>query len=108
MWYACVCVCVIESALETLTYAAHADTQKLSKQAIYCLHRGDFKGADSKLKAAMEAADKLKPIVDSEPSLRNGGSFSSAMEEVRTACGHARSLALLTRGLVDDATEIQR
>lgn len=60
-----------------------ADTQKLSKQAIYCLHRGDIQGAEKKLKAAMDAADKLKPVVEGEPSLRNGGSFSSAMEEVR-------------------------
>eukprot|EP00892_Ulva_mutabilis_P003662 jgi/Ulvmu1/1668/UM114_0041.1 len=57
------------------------DTQKLSKQAIYCLHRGDFDGASDKLEKAQKAAEKLKDIVEAEPSLRMGGSYSNSLEE---------------------------
>ena len=60
-----------------------ADTQKLAKQAIYSLHRGDFDGASAKLAKAKAVANKLKPTVDAEPSLRMGGSYSASLEEVR-------------------------
>jgi predicted translin family RNA/ssDNA-binding protein len=59
-----------------------ADTQKLSKQAIYCLHRGDIKGAETKLKKAIDAAQKLEPLVTAEPSLRLQGSYCGCLEEV--------------------------
>ena len=54
----------------------------MAKQAIYCLHRGDNEGAAKKLEKAKEAADKLKPIVEAESSLRACGSYSSSLEEV--------------------------
>eukprot|EP01025_Chloroclados_australasicus_P034491 TRINITY_DN35232_c0_g1_i1.p1 TRINITY_DN35232_c0_g1~~TRINITY_DN35232_c0_g1_i1.p1 ORF type:complete len:322 (-),score=32.62 TRINITY_DN35232_c0_g1_i1:195-1160(-) len=57
------------------------DTLKLSKQAIYCMHRGDIEGARKKLADGMTHAEKLRPIVDAEYELRSGGSYSSAMEE---------------------------
>jgi len=46
------------------------------------LHRGDFDGAADKLEKAQKAAEKLKPIVEAEPSLRMGGSYSNSLEEV--------------------------
>jgi predicted translin family RNA/ssDNA-binding protein len=65
------------------TLLATADTQKLSKQAIYCLHRGDLDGATAKLQKAQAVAEKLGPIVDAEFALRSCGSYSSSLEEVR-------------------------
>lgn len=73
----------LEAALRCRAWACSADTQKLSKQAIYCLHRGDFDGAAAKLQKAQEAAEKLKGIVEAEPSLRMGGSYSNSLEEAR-------------------------
>ena len=99
--------------------ACSADTQKLAKQAIYCLHRGDIKGAAAKLEKAKAAADKLKPIVEAEPSLRLCGSHCASLEEV---CCHDAASRLrhssvnlnlqsnlsVGQRLSDDTTEIQR
>lgn len=65
-----------------LNLMCSADIQKLAKQAIYCLHRGDMEGAATKLSKAETGAEKLKPIVDAESTLRTSGSYSSSLEEV--------------------------
>lgn len=58
-----------------------ADVQKLSKQAIFSLHRGNGEEAAKRLDQAVKAAQQILPLIEQEPTLR-GGSFSSAMEEV--------------------------
>jgi len=64
------------------TLAPFADIQKLSKQAIYALHRGDGEDAAAKLVRAEELACKLAAFIGDDSSLRHG-SFSAALEEVR-------------------------
>ena len=56
------------------------DMQKAAKTAIYCLHRGDGQGADRDLALVEAAAAELQPIIDAEPTLRQGG-FSASIEE---------------------------
>jgi predicted translin family RNA/ssDNA-binding protein len=60
------------------------DIQKLSKQAIFSLHRGNDKEAASRLVAAKAAAEELAPLIARSPTLRHG-SFSNAMEEYAEA-----------------------
>lgn len=61
------------------------DGQKAAKQAIYALHREDFKKAE-KLIADCEKCilEELTPIVDKEPQLRYG-SFANVLEEYAEA-----------------------
>ncbi|KAG1662772.1 hypothetical protein FOA52_006798 [Chlamydomonas sp. UWO 241] len=74
------------------------DMQKLSKNAIFSLHRGDLAGADVQIASAEGIARELLPTVDTAPSLRQG-SFGSACEEwaeaviFRTYLAEARVLA---------------
>lgn len=57
------------------------DGQKAAKQAIYALHRGDFKKCAMLLNQCEKCiSEELVPIVNEEPSLR-GGSFSNVLEE---------------------------
>lgn len=57
------------------------DVQKLSKQAIYSLQRGEMDTARQQLEKASGLAHGIKiELVDEEPSLRTG-SFSNSMEE---------------------------
>ena len=56
------------------------DLLKHSKQAIYCLHRDDIKGAEEHLQAAEVVKRKLDPEMAKDADLRTGG-FSSALEE---------------------------
>jgi predicted translin family RNA/ssDNA-binding protein len=57
------------------------DGQKAAKQAIYALHRGDYKKCSTLLNQCEKCIIReLVPIVDEEPSLR-GGSFSNVLEE---------------------------
>mmetsp|Transcript_15496 Transcript_15496/g.46791 ORF Transcript_15496/g.46791 Transcript_15496/m.46791 type:complete len:151 (-) Transcript_15496:121-573(-) len=59
------------------------DVGKLAKQAIFSLHRSDFKGASDKLEKAEKFAAAIRDdILAEEPNLRHG-SFSAAMEEVK-------------------------
>merc|ERR1712072_121269 len=60
------------------------DVQKLSKQAIFSLHRKDFKRAEDQLDKAAEIAKSLVPLVEGEPTLR-GGSFGNSLEEYAEA-----------------------
>lgn len=60
------------------------DIQKLSKQAIFSLHRKDVEKASKQIEDAMEAAKEIEPVVQANPTLR-GGSFSSALEEYAEA-----------------------
>lgn len=60
---------------------SHADIGKLSKQAIFSLHRLKDDEAAQRLQKAEEGAKELAPIIQGEPDLRYG-SFSAAMEEV--------------------------
>ncbi|KAH7618827.1 putative Translin [Nannochloris sp. 'desiccata'] len=60
------------------------DIQKLSKQAIYSLHRGDDFDASNKLKLAETAAAELAPLISQSPTLRHG-SFSNSIEEYAEA-----------------------
>eukprot|EP01041_Mallomonas_annulata_P010026 gene10026-20875_t len=56
------------------------DTQKLSKQAIFAVHRGAMADAASKLKEAKLVITAVAAIVDKEPSLR-AGAYSASLEE---------------------------
>ena len=58
--------------------------QKASKQAIFSLHRKDFKGASAKLSSALKAATALLPLIQAEPTLRFG-SYANALEEYAEA-----------------------
>ncbi len=60
------------------------DVQKLSKQAIFSLHRKDFARAKEQLDKAQATAETLLPVVEGEPTLR-GGSFGNALEEYAEA-----------------------
>eukprot|EP00208_Stichococcus_sp_RCC1054_P006142 CAMPEP_0206139172 /NCGR_PEP_ID=MMETSP1473-20131121/4887_1 /ASSEMBLY_ACC=CAM_ASM_001109 /TAXON_ID=1461547 /ORGANISM="Stichococcus sp, Strain RCC1054" /LENGTH=223 /DNA_ID=CAMNT_0053532835 /DNA_START=215 /DNA_END=886 /DNA_ORIENTATION=- len=61
------------------------DVGKLAKQAIFSLHRSDFKGASDKLEKAEKFAAAIRDdILAEEPNLRHG-SFSAAMEEYAEA-----------------------
>jgi predicted translin family RNA/ssDNA-binding protein len=61
------------------------DVQKAAKQAIFALHRGDGARASALLRDASVAVRELRPLVDADPMLRHGGSFSSALEELAEA-----------------------
>jgi predicted translin family RNA/ssDNA-binding protein len=56
------------------------DVQKLSKQAIFSIHRGNLKGAAGQLDEALEKAKVIMQVVSQHPSLRNGA-FSNSLEE---------------------------
>ncbi|QDZ18636.1 translin-like protein [Chloropicon primus] len=60
------------------------DVQKLSKQAIFSLHRKDFDRARQQLDDAQGIAESLLPTVVAEPTLRQG-SYSNALEEFAEA-----------------------
>ncbi|GAB4820549.1 hypothetical protein N2152v2_007595 [Parachlorella kessleri] len=68
------------------------DIGKLSKQAIFSLHRGALDEAASRLEGAQKAASELLPIIRSNPTLRQG-SFSAAIEEYAEACAFREYLA---------------
>lgn len=58
------------------------DAQKKAKQAIYALHRGDYKRADKLLEECESITKKdLIPIVEEERSLRLGSSLGGVLEE---------------------------
>jgi len=56
------------------------DVTKLSKHAIFALHRKDFDKAETQLKDALAKAMELSPIIEEEPTLRKG-SFAGGIEE---------------------------
>lgn len=56
------------------------DVQKLSKQAVFAVHRGSNTEAAAKIAAAKAIARDLMDIVALEPTLR-AGSFSNSLEE---------------------------
>ena len=56
------------------------DIQKLSKQAIFSMHRGAHEEAAQRLAAAKAGALELVPIIQANPMLRPG-SYSAAVEE---------------------------
>lgn len=56
------------------------DIQKLSKQAIFSMHRGAHEEAAQRLAAAKAGALELVPIIKGNPMLRPG-SYSAAIEE---------------------------
>lgn len=60
------------------------DIQKLSKQAIFSLHRGNDEEAASRLGCAKKTAEELAPLIARSPTLRQG-SFSNAIEEYAEA-----------------------
>lgn len=60
------------------------DVQKLSKQAIFSLHRGNDDEAAKRLAGAEAAAAELLPLIEATPALR-GGSFAAACEEYAEA-----------------------
>jgi len=62
------------------------DAQKKAKQAIYALHRGDYKRADTLLGECESITKKdLIPIVEEERSLRLGSSLGGVLEEYAEA-----------------------
>ncbi len=58
------------------------EVQKLSKTAIYALHRGEK--VSDKLSRAQSVIDKFVPLIQSHPELRKG-TFSCALEEFAEA-----------------------
>jgi predicted translin family RNA/ssDNA-binding protein len=60
------------------------DVQKLSKQAIFSLHRGNDKEADERIRSAKKTAEELLPLIAECPTLRPG-SFANAVEEYAEA-----------------------
>lgn len=60
------------------------DILKLSKQAIFSLHRDDFKEAASKLEKAEKITAKLRKVSSKAPE-RYSGSFKGALEEYSEA-----------------------
>jgi predicted translin family RNA/ssDNA-binding protein len=60
------------------------DITKLSKQAIYSLHRGETATAEAQLSDAEKVIAKLSGEIADEPTLRTGG-FSAGMEEYAEA-----------------------
>jgi predicted translin family RNA/ssDNA-binding protein len=61
------------------------DGQKAAKQAIYALHRQDFKAAERLIEACEKCViEDLNPIVNEEPQLRYG-SFANVLEEYAEA-----------------------
>lgn len=60
------------------------DFQKLAKQAIFSLHRNDQKTAEKQLATAEGIAKELLPIIEKNPTLRQG-SFGNAVEEYAEA-----------------------
>lgn len=56
------------------------DVQKLSKQAIFSVHRGKLQEAKAQMDKATQIAEPLLAIVASHPTLRNGA-FGNSLEE---------------------------
>ena len=56
------------------------DVQKLSKQAIFSVHRNKLDSAEEQLQKAISLANPLHAIVKEHPTLRDG-SFSNSLEE---------------------------
>ncbi len=69
--------------MPAVTDVSH-DRQKLSKNAIFALHRGDLEGAEKQISGAESIAKDLLPTVEACASLRQG-SFGSACEEYAEA-----------------------
>jgi len=67
------------------------DITKLSKQAIYSLHRDDRKAAKQQLADAEKVIAKLLVQVKKDPALRTGG-FSASLEEYVEAKAFLRFL----------------
>ncbi|GBF91780.1 translin [Raphidocelis subcapitata] len=61
------------------------DAQKLSKQAVFSLHRGDGAAAARQIAEAERVARELLPLVRLQPALRFGA-FAAALEEYAEAC----------------------
>eukprot|EP00753_Platysulcus_tardus_P006504 PLAT14252.1.p2 GENE.PLAT14252.1~~PLAT14252.1.p2 ORF type:complete len:232 (+),score=91.16 PLAT14252.1:36-698(+) len=82
------------------------DVLKLSKHAIFSMHRGQMDKASSQLADAEALARDLLPMVEEEPSLRRGA-FGNAMEEYAEArlfqyyLLHSRVMPFEELGLVD-------
>ena len=60
------------------------DIQKLSKQAIFSLHRGDADQAEQRIGNALAVSKELSPLIAGDVRLRSG-SYSHAMEEFAEA-----------------------
>ena len=73
------------------------DVQKLSKQAIYSLHRDDFARAESQLAEARAAIVGINAFVGTSAMLR-GGSFSASLEEYAEALIFKHFLAAYVPG----------
>lgn len=56
------------------------DVQKLSKQAIFSVQRGQIGAAESKLTQARALAETLNQVIEVHPTLR-AGAFSNSLEE---------------------------
>lgn len=56
------------------------DVQKLSKQAIFSIHRGNLEGSQKQLDDAYVKALAILALIEKTPTLRNG-SFSNSLEE---------------------------
>eukprot|EP01126_Amoeba_proteus_P051092 TRINITY_DN6085_c0_g1_i5.p1 TRINITY_DN6085_c0_g1~~TRINITY_DN6085_c0_g1_i5.p1 ORF type:complete len:236 (+),score=66.62 TRINITY_DN6085_c0_g1_i5:497-1204(+) len=56
------------------------DAQKASKQAIFSVHRGQLKPAESQLEIARKVLQEMSTVIEKEPELRYGA-YAGAVEE---------------------------
>jgi len=75
---------------------------KISKAAIYSLHRKDVKEAENQLKTAKSAISQLKKTIATDPHLATVGSYSEALEEYVEASCYAGFL----KGKLPSPTEL--
>lgn len=78
------------------------DVQKLSKQAIFSVHRGKLGDSQKQQQQAVKTAKAIMAVVDQHPSLR-WGSFSNSLEELTEAvltCHWVKHSAILTKTAV--------
>ena len=57
------------------------DIQKLSKNAVFSLHRGQLDTAAKQLKDCAKVANEIQSTILAEPNLRHQGSFTNCLEE---------------------------
>jgi len=85
------------------------DVQKLSKQAIFSVHRGKLGDSRKQQKQAVKTAKAIMIVVEEFPSLRYG-SFSNSLEELAEAvltCHWVEHSAILTKKAVCENLTIE-
>lgn len=60
------------------------DIQKMSKNSIFSLHRGDIERGSQQIVDALKIVSELMPVIKENPTLRPG-SFANSLEELAEA-----------------------